>query len=281
MTSIICVGDFGTGFKEQKYVSKLIEHLNEQKLCAFILGLGDNIYPDGVISVLDDKFITNFEDPYKNIPKHIKFYHCLGNHDYHGNVQAQIDYSNVCKSNRWVLPDNYYCFYGKVNNIDCDFFSIDTNLYFNNNKKTQKVHEEWLISQLKNSKRRWRIVYGHHPWKSSGTHGDCNELLDKFYQKISDTHKVDVILSGHDHDQQHIYIPNKPHLFISGTGGKIRHCDSEERFTKHPEYLKFFTEKLGCLQIIPHKNHLDVSIYTTNNKKNHKKAYSFKINKKD
>ena len=152
MTSFICVGDFGTGETDQYNVSKLIEYLDKENTCELIIGLGDNIYPDGTVSIYDPKFGTHFEDPYKNLPKDIKFYHCLGNHDYRGNVESQILYSNY--SNRWVLPDNYYCFHGKVNNIECDFFAIDTNLYFLDDKKKQKEHEKWLIEQIKNSNKK-------------------------------------------------------------------------------------------------------------------------------
>ena len=34
----------------------------------FVLGLGDNIYPNGCVSVDDPLFQTNFEDPYSILP---------------------------------------------------------------------------------------------------------------------------------------------------------------------------------------------------------------------
>ena len=276
MTSFICVGDFGTGETDQYNVSKLIEYLDKENTCELIIGLGDNIYPDGVKNVKDTKFKTKFEEPYKNLPKRLKFYNCLGNHDYHGNTKSQIKYTNY--SDRWILLNNHYCFYRKINDISFDFFAIDTNLYdYYNKEKEIEEQESWLLKQLKNSNKKWKVVFGHHPWKSSGSHGNCCHELDKFYNKISDSGKVDIILSGHDHDQQHLYIPNKQHLFISGTGGKTRKCEERENHTK---YLKFFTEKLGCLQIIPTEKTLEINIYTTNSNENHKNEYSFTIHKK-
>ena len=91
--SIICIGDFGTGTEMQYKVSKLMNKIINRKKTKFILGLGDNIYPVGVENVKDEQFITKFEDPYKNITDSIKFYHVLGNHDYYGNYQAQMDYT--------------------------------------------------------------------------------------------------------------------------------------------------------------------------------------------
>lgn len=279
MTSIICVGDFGTGEEDQYNVSKLIEYLDTKSLCNFVIGLGDNIYPGGVRNVKDSQFKTKFEEPYKNLPERIKFYNCLGNHDYMGNTKSQIKYTDL--SDRWILLDNYYCFFSKINDVTVDFFAIDTNLYQDTsiNKKERDEQEKWLLKQLKTSNKRWKVVFGHHPWKSSGAHGDCNDLLDEFYNKIADTNKVDIILSGHDHDQQHLYIPNKPHLFISGTGGKTRFLDKYIRFLKSNEYLKYYSEKPGCLQIIPSKNNLEVNIWGTDKKENHEKAYTFSIEK--
>ena len=86
MASIVCVGDFGSGDKNQKKVAKLMEYLIKKYNTDLIIGLGDNIYPEGVKSINDDKFIKQFEEPYQNLPKHIKFYNILGNHYYYGNT---------------------------------------------------------------------------------------------------------------------------------------------------------------------------------------------------
>ena len=210
--------------------------------------------------------------------KRLKFYNCLGNHDYHGYTKSQIKYTNY--SDRWILLNNHYCFYRKIIDISFDFFAIDTNLYdYYNKEKEIEEQESWLLKQLKNSNKKWKVVFGHHPWKSSGSHGNCCHELDKFYNKICDTEKVDIILSGHDHDQQHLYIPNKQHLFISGTGGKTRHLDKYIRYLKSNSYLQYYTEKTGCLQVVPEDDSLIVNIWVTDDENNHGIAYSVKINK--
>ena len=43
MTSILCIGDFGTGDKGQYLVADLLKFLVKKHNCKFILGLGDNI----------------------------------------------------------------------------------------------------------------------------------------------------------------------------------------------------------------------------------------------
>ena len=128
MTSILCIGDFGTGNQGQYIVADLLKHLIKKHKCKFILGLGDNIYPDGVSNTQDPQFFEKFEKPYLDLPEHIKFYHVLGNHDYHIKVSPinQIKYMQI--SNRWVMPHNFYCFRKKINKVHVEFIGIDTNL---------------------------------------------------------------------------------------------------------------------------------------------------------
>ena len=91
----IIIGDYGTSDKYQKLVADSMVDLIKENNIKFICGLGDNIYPAGCYKPDDPQFIEKFEKPYKKIPNKIKFYMCLGNHDY-GNYWDQIfrNYSN-------------------------------------------------------------------------------------------------------------------------------------------------------------------------------------------
>ena len=288
MSSFICLGDFGTGNDIQLSVSKLIENLDKNIKCKFIIGLGDNIYPDGVESVHDSQFYHKFAKIYQNLPPKIKFYNCLGNHDYHGKISSQCKYtySNQNKHQRWVMPYNYYSFgkvFGVKKKIPVDFFAIDTHLYnLIDKEKDQKQQENWLIREINRSTAKWIIVFGHHPWISSGSHGNCGEKLDDLYSKITSDkmkRKVDIILSGHDHDKQHIYIPNKPHLLISGAGGKLRHNPPEIRNMSLGSYLNFYSESLGCILIDFKDDHLNIEIYKTDNNLRHSLEYQYMLKK--
>ena len=100
MDHFILLGDMGTGMKDQITVAERIhEKINEvNKKDIFVCGLGDNIYEGGVYSVNDNQFTTKFEKPYEKISDDVKFYMCLGNHDYGDNLdltnnsQHQVDY---------------------------------------------------------------------------------------------------------------------------------------------------------------------------------------------
>ena len=113
-----------------------------------------------------------------------------------------------------------------------------------------KEQEKWLKTQIKSSKSKWKIVFGHHPWKSSGYHGDAQGIAENFYKNVI-TNKVDLLLNGHDHDKQHIK-NKKVNLIISGTGCQIRTIDEDYRIN-YPN-LEFFEESLGyCLLQISKK----------------------------
>ena len=97
MSSVICLGDFGSGDEGQKKVADLMEYLIDKYGCKLILGLGNNIMPKGIKSVNDKQLIDKFESPYKNLisnPK-IKFYNILGENDYFSNssVLSEIKYT--------------------------------------------------------------------------------------------------------------------------------------------------------------------------------------------
>lgn len=238
----LCLGDFGSGDNNQVRVAQCIRKLSQQYPIEFILGLGDNIYPDGVKNVKDPQFQTKFEIPYSILKRNLMFFQTLGNHDYRGNITSQIKYTDY--SERWKMPNNFYVFQKRINGVSVEFFAIDTNLE-EMSVSMRKKQERWLIESLNRSRAKWRIVFGHHPWKSSGTHGNSSGILDEFYKKIINTGKIHVIFSGHDHDQQHIHIPNLPHLFISGVGSHSRHNPSFIRKYNIPN-LYFFSENLGC-----------------------------------
>ena len=239
--SIICMGDFGSGEDDQFTVAKLVETLIKKYDTKLILGLGDNFYPNGVTSIYDDKFLDQFELPYSNLPKAVKFYNVLGNHDYKGKIQPQIDYTQISK--RWIMNNNWYYFNKTINKNTVRFYAIDTNLE-NLSEKMKMEQREGLIKSIKNSSAKWNILYGHHPYRSTGYHGNCSQELESFYNELINTGKIDIIISGHDHDQQLISIPDKPTMIVSGTGSSYRAVP--KKFRKVNPDLKFYSEALGC-----------------------------------
>ncbi len=276
MSSILCIGNFGTGRKEQVSVAELLCDLCKNSECKLILGLGNNIFPDGVRSVNDNQFLEKFEIPYKELPENIKFYNILGNKDYHLKVSArsQINYHYSNKSFRWIMPNNFYCFTKIFESVPVEFIAIDTNLDVMKNKAMQ---EKWAINTLLESRARWRILFGHHPWVSFGKNNNEKKptsALDEFYKKLVETNKVDLIISGHENSQQHIYIPEKPDMIISGVAG-YRHYENKALDKTPPKELKFRSLELGCVKLNVIRDELSIDFYNLDKKVLH----NFKIKK--
>ena len=161
MDNFILLGDMGSGEESQyKVAEAIVNKLNESnKKDIFVCGLGDNIYEEGCYSVNDRQFITKFEKPYENISDNVKFYMCLGNHDYGYNLdltnnsQCQIDYGikSQKEGKKWIMPSNYYTF--KKKNIQ--FFVMDTNFDFmdqNDLDKQKKFLKKEINKSNKNGK---------------------------------------------------------------------------------------------------------------------------------
>jgi tartrate-resistant acid phosphatase type 5 len=62
---------------------------------SFVLGLGDSFYDTGIKSVDDTRFQTTFEDIYSSPELQKRWYMVPGNHDYKGNVSAEVMYTQV------------------------------------------------------------------------------------------------------------------------------------------------------------------------------------------
>ena len=263
MSSILCLGNFGNGDSGQLEVVGLMKYLYSKYKYKLVIGLGNNILPSGVSSIHDPQFKIKFEEPYKDLLTSIKFYNILGEADYitKKSVSNEIKYSQLNK--HWILPHNFYCFKKFINNVPVEFIIIDSNLNKSKNKKTQEM---WAINTLLESRSRWNIIISHHPWVSFNNSGfEYDEELNLLFNKLNETKKIDLIISGHENNQQHIYIPNKPNMIISGVGSS----GDKSPVIKIYDELKFSSNELGCCIVEFSKNRLNITFYNTNKKKIH------------
>jgi predicted MPP superfamily phosphohydrolase len=213
----VAFGDFGYDGHDsgQREVASAIAGRHAAKPFKFGLTLGDNFYPRGVWSTRDEKWNSIWETDYGKLG--IPFYAALGNHDYMGNEQAQVDYTRQSKS--WRMPYRYYTYAaGPVR-----FFALDTDEGTAKHWLFQAAwstgQAEWLDAMLaKFRDARWKVVYGHHPIFSDGHHGDEKRLQKKLLP-ILEKHKVDLYLCGHEHDLQH-HVHGGIDMLVVGGGGK-------------------------------------------------------------
>lgn len=225
----MALGDWGMDTDEQKMIGeemgKVAQSHDRKDGELFVAALGDNFYEDGVKSVNDPRWDSVFVKPFAKV--NCMWYPVLGNHDWEGNVQAQIDY---IKDPRWQMEAAYY-----VKSVgDVDMFFIDTQLLcpelsgmftgaeFSPN--AQKTHFEWLEKVLKKSctstKPKWRIAFGHYPVYSGGSSGILREMqaVNELFVK----YQVDAYFSGHDHCMQHLQCRQSGiNYFVAGSGCEI------------------------------------------------------------
>ena len=243
MFECIFVGDTGSGNNNQRLVAKSMEYLISKNNVKSIIIVGDNIYPDGCSDIHDSQFNTKFRDMYKNID--LPFYLCLGNHDYHNNAQSQIDYtySQYNRDKKWNLPSKYYTQSFEY----CDIFFIDTNFEWLSESVIQNGLRN-TIKSIQNSKKKWKILCGHHTWRSVGGHGNAEKRHEEFMDDLLDQVDIDIYICGHDHCKSLIYVGKYdiPTLVI-GTGGKK--YDDNLVFLEKTQYdnsrLDFFSPNLG------------------------------------
>ncbi len=229
--NFLIFGDWGRqGELDQTEVAGQMARAATDTGAQFIVSVGDNFYENGVTSTTDDHWRKSFEDVYAAPPLQIPWHVILGNHDYHGDCDAQIAYARL--SSRWHMPARYFQFSCPVAaGVTADFFFIDTTpmvagYYWDprtrNHVKSQDVPAQlaWFQDALAKSTAPWKIVIGHHPIYSGGGHGDTSELIKKILPLLHE-YKVQAYFNGHDHDLQHL-IAGDVNLICSGAGSQVR-----------------------------------------------------------
>ena len=217
--NFIVSSDMGRrGESEQQNIANLMGLHAELTDIDFVAVAGDPIHDEGVTSVDDEEWQLKFENVYtaESLQK-IPWYVISGNHEYHGNVQAVLDYSNI--SGRWNAPARYFSMeYPVGRKQKALFVFIDTapmidkyregdeaDEYSDAGKQSIEKQLYWLDSTLVASKGHWKIVIGHHPIyadteKAESERTDMQERVGK----ILENRKADFYISGHIHNFQYI-----------------------------------------------------------------------------
>ena len=227
--SFLIIGDWGRKGKfHQREVAVQMEKVAAQYHCNFVISTGDNFYSKGVKSVHDAHWQKSFEQVYAAPSLNIPWYSVLGNHDYRGNIQAQIDYSR--KSDRWYMPARYYSLTKHVDSVTTALFVfLDTNELLHPQKGQDARRQwKWLEDVLSHSSARWKFVVGHHPvYSGSPMHGDNPELI-RHLRPLLEKYGVQVYFCGHDHDLQYLKPPGRVHYIVSGAGSQLRETGREQ-----------------------------------------------------
>lgn len=233
--SLFIGNDLGrNGYYDQKPIAELMGKMAETIGPEAVLALGDVHHFGGVKSVNDPLWMTNYELIYSHPELMIDWMPVLGNHEYRGNTQAVLDYSNV--SRRWVMGSRYYTrvFSDDDSKVSVRIVFIDTtpliDRYHNSptypdvNNQDVKAQLAWIDTTLENAKEDWVIVVGHHPVyaqtkKDIIEQQDMQRNLLPILRKYSK--KVDMYVCGHIHNFQHIRRGNDGIDFVVNSAGSL------------------------------------------------------------
>jgi tartrate-resistant acid phosphatase type 5 len=231
------VGDWGKGNAKQKAVAEVLGKAAESIGARFIVSAGDNFYPRGVTSVSDPNWKTLFENVYTAPSLMVPWHAVLGNHDHRGSTAAQIEYSKT--STRWRLPAPFYKHSERITDaVDADFFFLDTTPLYQASRWPWRLwpfeNEQyaWLKRELAASTADWKIVVGHHPVYSGGSHGNTSILIEKL-QPLFEQFGVDAYFNGHDHALEHVVKDNVNYFTVgAGAGGSLNGTIEGSRFLR-------------------------------------------------
>ena len=238
------MGDKNKKAPGQVAVAKQLGETAQKVDASFIVTCGDNFHGHGVPSSTDSLWIVNFENVYTASSLMIPWYITLGNHDYEGNVDAELEYAKTSK--RWIEPARYYSFTKKLSgSTQVLFVILDSSPYVDEyiNQKDdghhlsgQKIAVQlvWCDSVLSSSKASWKFVFFHHPaYSASSTHGSTREI-QRVFVPLFEKYHVNACFSGHDHDLQHSRPDSATvEYFGCGGGSETRIAGRRADFTKY------------------------------------------------
>ena len=264
--NFLAVGDWGRhGHEHQRDVAMRMGESAALLDARFVISVGDNFYENGVAGVDDPAWRSSFENVYTAPSLQVPWHVALGNHDYRGNAQAQLDYS--AKSSRWRLPARWYRFAAQApDGTRLETFVLDTSpmirAYYAHGARVVKVADQrdrvplqlaWLDAGLASSQADWKIVVGHHPvymgravWpllpfasdRRLRRHGGLPDLIAQL-DPILQRHRVALYLNGHIHDLQHVQ-HGATHYVCTGAGSRMaRYCDmgGSDFCSLHPGFI--------------------------------------------
>jgi len=194
----VAVGDTGTGGAAEKAIKKRMTEVQFD----LMLFLGDIAYKSGTAAQLE----RNFFKIYGDILRYVPAYPAIGNHE--RRTRKGHPYFES-----FVLPgaERYYSFdWGDVH-----FVAIDTTHY-----NSEQLN--WLREDLRANKLPWVIVFGHHPPYTNSFRGPQLGVRRAF-AKIFTTYKVDLVVTGHEHQYERFRVADVNYVVSGGGGGRLNY----------------------------------------------------------
>lgn len=230
---VYMANDLGrNGYYDQKPIAELMGNMAETLGPECVVAAGDVHHFEGVASVNDPLWMTNYELIYSHPELMIAWYPLLGNHEYRGNTQAVLDYGKV--SRRWEMGGRYYTRTFDEDGTTVRLIFVDTTPLISKYREEsdkypdackQNVDEQlkWLDNTLKQAKEDWVIVVGHHPIYAETSKDDVerNDMQRVLLPVLKKYNNVSLYVCGHIHNFQHIRMKGDNMDYVVNSSGSL------------------------------------------------------------
>ncbi len=220
------------GYYDQKPIAELMGTMAETIGPECVVAAGDIHHFNGVASVNDPLWTTNYELIYSHPELMLDWFPVCGNHEYRGNTQAVLDYSKV--SRRWMIPAKYYTKVFSHKGTTLRIVWLDTtpliDKYRNNPavypdacKEDMQKQLSWLDETLRQAKEDWIIVVGHHPIyaETSKSEDERTDMQKRVMPILHKYKNVAIYACGHIHNFQHIKMKGDPIDYVVNSAGAL------------------------------------------------------------
>lgn len=251
--NLYLANDLGrNGYYDQKLIAELMGRMGETIGPKCVIAAGDIHHFNGVASVNDPLWTTNYEQIYSHPELMIDWFPVLGNHEYRGNTQAVLDYGQI--SRRWMMPSRYYTKVFNKKGLSLRVVFIDTTPLINRYRKEYTTYPDarkqndvaqlqWLDETLRNAHEDWVIVVGHHPIyaETSKSQEERDDMKKKVLPLLHKYNNVALYACGHIHNFQHIRKSNDKIDYVVNSSASLarkvnpidgtQFCSSEPGFS--------------------------------------------------
>ncbi|MEP7104923.1 MAG: metallophosphoesterase [Chloroflexota bacterium] len=199
--TIAVFGDYGYCYytcQNEQAVADLVHGWSPD----YIVTVGDNTYESG-----RDFELEAAQRPYVADVKAGRFYQITGNHDW----------GNTCNPSMIAPSTN---FFGRPPHYTAhlagglvDLFALDMNCGDPDGDSANSVQAQQYRADVAASTATWKLTADHQAFYSSGKWGT------QTYTHWAVLPQIDLFLSGHDHDMEHLVVDHQNFL-VTGAGGK-------------------------------------------------------------
>ena len=193
--NLYLVNDMGrNGYYDQKPIAELMGTMAETIGPEAIIAAGDIHHFNGVASVNDPLWTTNYEHIYSHPELMLDWFPILGNHEYRGDTTPLIDR-----------------------------YREETDKYPYAVKQDVQKELDWLDQTLRQAKEDWVIVVGHHPIyaETSKAEYERTDMQKRVMPILHRYNNVSIYACGHIHNFQHIRMKGDPIDYVVNSAGAL------------------------------------------------------------